>query len=141
MKHKEKFIGFWGEFKKFAIKGNVIDLAVGVIIGGAFGKITASFVNDIVMPLIGLLLGGVNFTGLSITLPSIFPDKEPAVLAYGNFIGVVLDFLIIAFFVFLFVKFINSLRKKEPTPPPPPPPEPTEEVLLLREILKTLQDK
>nr|WP_263323195.1 large conductance mechanosensitive channel protein MscL [Neobacillus sp. Marseille-Q6967] len=94
------------EFKKFAMKGNVIDLAVGVIIGGAFGKIVSSLVNDVIMPLIGLLLGGISFTKLAFT----FGD---ATVKYGQFIQTVVDFLIIAFSVFLFIKFLSRFKKKE----------------------------
>lgn len=104
----------WKEFRAFIIRGNVIDLAVGVIIGGAFGKIVASLVNDILMPLIGLLMGGVNFSGLSIKV-------RDASINYGMFIQSVVDFLIIAAAIFLMVKGVNSLRKQ----PEPAPAEPT----------------
>ncbi|MEH7437816.1 large conductance mechanosensitive channel protein MscL [Neobacillus drentensis] len=96
----------WNEFKKFAMKGNVIDLAVGVIIGGAFGKIVSSLVADVIMPLVGLLLGGVEFTKLMVKIGG-------AQLKYGQFIQNVVDFFIIAFSIFLFVKFINRFKKKE----------------------------
>ncbi|WP_428910971.1 large conductance mechanosensitive channel protein MscL [Niallia sp. Krafla_26] len=96
----------WSEFKKFAMKGNVIDLAVGVVIGGAFGKIVTSLVNDLIMPLVGLLLGGVDFSGLSHT----FGDAE---IKYGAFLQTVVDFLIIAFSIFLFIRFINRFKKKK----------------------------
>ncbi|MGG3562703.1 large conductance mechanosensitive channel protein MscL [Neobacillus rhizosphaerae] len=96
----------WDEFKKFAMKGNVIDLAVGVIIGGAFGKIVSSLVADVIMPLVGLLLGGVKFTSLMVKIGG-------AELKYGQFIQNVVDFFIIAFSIFLFVKFINRFKKKE----------------------------
>ncbi|WP_100626836.1 large-conductance mechanosensitive channel protein MscL [Algoriphagus formosus] len=139
-------MGMLKEFKEFAMKGNVVDLAVGVIIGGAFGKIVTSFVNDVVMPPIGLLVGGVNFKNL------VYPLKEaeldaagevltPAVtLNYGMFIQNVVDFVIIAFVIFLAIKAINRMNrkeeKKEASAPPPPPPK--SEVLLeeIRDLLK-----
>ena len=116
------------EFKAFAMKGNVVDLAVGVIIGAAFGKIVASLVEDVIMPLVGTLLGGVNFTGLAITVGS-------ATLKYGKFLQTCLDFLIIAWAIFVAVKLINRLRKEEPAAPAAPP---KQEVLLeeIRDILK-----
>ena len=103
------------EFKEFVMRGNVLDLAVAVIIGGAFGKIIASLVNDILMPLIGLLLGGINFAGLSLTVGD-------AVVTWGNFIKAIVDFLIVAFVIFLIVKSANAAKKKEE---PAPAPEPT----------------
>lgn len=102
----------WKEFKDFIMRGNVIDLAVAVIIGGAFGKIVASLVNDVIMPLIGLLMGGVNFSGLSVTIGE-------AAIKYGQFIQTIVDFLIIAFVIFLMVKGINKLRKPAPAPAEP----------------------
>jgi large conductance mechanosensitive channel len=116
------------EFKSFAMKGNVVDLAVGVIIGGAFGKIVASLVEDVIMPLVGTLLGGVNFAGLAFTLGS-------ATLKYGKFLQTCLDFLIIAWAIFMAVKLINRLRREEPAAPPAPP---RQEVLLeeIRDLLK-----
>jgi large conductance mechanosensitive channel len=116
------------EFKSFAMKGNVVDLAVGVIIGAAFGKIVASLVEDVIMPLVGTLLGGVNFSGLALTVGS-------ATLKYGKFIQTCLDFLIIAWAIFIAVKLINRLRKEEPAAPAAPP---KQEVLLeeIRDILK-----
>jgi large conductance mechanosensitive channel len=122
------------EFKKFAMRGNVVDLAVGIIIGGAFGKIVSSVVADVIMPPIGLLVGGVNFTSLAITLKEA-AGKTPAVtLNYGNFLQAVFDFLIVAFSVFLLVKAINTLQKKEEEAPVAPP---KQEVLLeeIRDIL------
>jgi large conductance mechanosensitive channel len=117
------------EFKAFAMKGNVVDLAVGVIIGAAFGKIVASLVEDVIMPLVGTLLGGINFSGLAITVGS-------ATLKYGKFLQTCLDFLIIAWAIFVAVKLINRLRKEEPAPAPAAPPK--QEVLLeeIRDILK-----
>lgn len=123
------------EFKKFAMRGNVVDLAVGIIIGGAFGKIVSSVVADVIMPPIGLLVGGVNFTSLAITLKEA-AGKAPAVtLNYGNFLQAVFDFLIVAFSVFLLVKGINALQKKEEEAPAAPP---KQEVLLeeIRDILR-----
>ena len=116
------------EFKAFAMKGNVVDLAVGVIIGAAFGKIVASLVEDVIMPLVGTLLGGVNFSGLAVTVGS-------ATLKYGKFIQTCLDFLIIAWAIFVAVKLINRLRKEEPAAPAAPP---KQEVLLeeIRDLLK-----
>jgi large conductance mechanosensitive channel len=116
------------EFKSFAMKGNVVDLAVGVIIGAAFGKIVASLVEDVIMPLVGTLLGGVNFSGLALAVGS-------ATLKYGKFIQTCLDFLIIAWAIFIAVKLINRLRKEEPAAPAAPP---KQEVLLeeIRDLLK-----
>ena len=118
-------MGFVKEFKEFAMKGNVIDLAVAVIIGGAFGKIVSSFVADIVMPLIGLLLGGVNFTDLKWVIKDAVMENgvekvAAATLNYGNFIQVTIDFLIIALAIFLAIKAMNSLKKKEEPAPEAP---------------------
>ena len=123
----------FSEFKKFALKGNVVDLAVGVIIGAAFGKIVTSLVNDIIMPLIGLLLGGVSFTKLN------FPIGD-AVVAYGIFIQTIVDFFIVAFSIFLFVKLFNRLKRKEEEAIPEPP-APTKEEELLAEIRDLLKAK
>ncbi|MGF1572916.1 MAG: large-conductance mechanosensitive channel protein MscL [Sumerlaeia bacterium] len=130
--------GFVSEFKQFAIKGNVIDLAVGIIIGAAFGKIVSSFVADIVMPPIGLLIGGVNFTELALVLKPAVGEVAAVTINYGNFIQTVIDFTLIAFSVFVAVKIINNLKRKEeiaPTLPPAPNPQ---EVLLteIRDLLK-----
>lgn len=132
------------EFKEFAVKGNVVDLAVAVIIGGAFGKIVTSFVNDIVMPPIGLLIGGVDFKKLAIVMKEAVLDDAGEVvtaavtLNYGSFIQNVVDFTIIAFVIFLAVKAINSMKKKEDAAPAPPPAPPKSEVLLeeIRDLLK-----
>jgi len=124
------------EFKAFAIKGNMIDMAVGIIIGAAFGKIVASIVADIIMPPIGLLLGGVNFTDLKVIMKAA-TETDPAVTwNYGNFIQVFIDFTIIAIAVFMLIKAINTLKKKEAAAPPPAPSK--EEVLLteIRDLLK-----
>ena len=126
------------EFKAFAVKGNVVDMAVGIIIGAAFGKIVSSFVGDVVMPPIGLLIGGVDFSDLAITLKAAEGDIPAVVLSYGKFIQTVLDFVIVAFAIFMLVKVINRLsRKKEEAPAAPA--EPSEEVLLLREIRDSLK--
>ena len=148
---------FFEEFKKFAMRGNVIDLAVGVVIGGAFGKITTSIVNDIIMPVVGMLTGGIAFEDWKIVLKSAVLDAEGAEIAkevaitYGNTIAIILDFVIVAFAVFCLVKGINSLRakadelhKKEdeeaaPPPAPPAPPEPSAEEKLLTEIRDLLK--
>ena len=138
---------FFEEFKKFAMRGNVIDLAVGVVIGGAFGKITTSIVNDIIMPVIGVLTGGLNFGDWKIVLKQAVLDAEGAVLnpevaiTFGNTISVILDFIIIAFAVFCLVKGINSLHRKQEEAPaaPPAPPEPSAEEKLLTEIRDLLK--
>jgi large conductance mechanosensitive channel len=126
------------EFKQFAMRGSVVDLAVGVVIGGAFGKIVSSFVNDVLMPPLGLLLGGVDFSDLAVTLKAA-EGEAPAVLwRYGAFIQSIVDFTIIAFAIFLVVKAMNAMQKqKEAAPPPPPAPE----VALLTEIRDTLRQR
>ena len=127
------------EFKEFAMKGNVVDLAVGVIIGGAFGKIVDSMVNDLIMPFVGKILGGMDFTNLFIALNGqtaatlIEAKKAGAVFAYGNFITVVINFAILAFIIFLMVKQMNKLKKNMP------PSAPSEDVILLREIRDSLK--
>jgi large conductance mechanosensitive channel len=121
------------EFRDFINRGSVIDLAVGVIIGGAFGKIVSSLVADLLMPLIGLILGGVNFSGLAAQLGG--TAEAPVLLKYGNFIQMVIDFLIIAFCVFLIVRAVNALQKPKPAPPPEPPAD----VKLLTEIRDLLR--
>lgn len=133
------------EFKTFAMRGNVIDMAVGVIIGGAFGKIVSSLVADVIMPLVGLLVGGINFSQLKWTIKPVVMDGDAVVspevsLNYGNFIQVTFDFLIIAVSVFLMVKAINTLskKKKEEAAKPVPPP-PSDEVKLLAEIRDLLK--
>ena len=126
------------EFKEFAMRGNVVDMAVGIIIGAAFGKIVSSVVNDIIMPPIGLLLGGVNFTDLKVLMKAA-TDTAPAVTwNYGSFIQFTIDFLIIAFAVFMLIKAMNTLKKKEEAAPSPPSPS-KEETLLseIRDLLKT----
>lgn len=133
---------FLDEFKAFALKGNVVDMAVGIIIGGAFGKIVSSIVNDVIMPPIGLLVGGVNFTDLKIVMKEAVADVPAVTINYGNFLQVTFDFLIIAFSIFMVIKFMNNLsRKKETTvevaPPAPPVPSKEEELLSeIRDLLK-----
>lgn len=134
-------MGMMQEFKEFAVKGNVVDLAVAVIVGGAFGKITTSLVNDVIMPPIGLLLGGVNFSELSITLKDATEEAAAVSINYGLFLQTVIDFVIIAFVIFMVIKGINSAkRKKEEAPAAPPaPPEPSNEEKLLAEIRDLLK--
>jgi len=129
------------EFKAFAMKGNVVDMAVGIIIGAAFGKIVSSIVGDIIMPPLGLLIGGVNFTDLKIVLKGAIDSTHPAVTwNYGNFLQVTFDFLIVAFAVFMVIKAINAAKRKEETPASPPaPPVPTKEETLLTEIRDLLK--
>lgn len=130
-------MGLLKEFKTFAMKGNVIDLAVGIIIGAAFGKIISSLVADIIMPAIGIIAGGVNFTELSVNIPSMQEGVEPIMLKYGNFIQVTFDFAIIAFAIFMLVKLINSVKKKEEASTPPPVISKEEELLTeIRDLLK-----
>lgn len=126
------------EFKAFAMKGNVIDMAVGIIIGAAFGKIVSSIVNDIIMPPIGLLVGGVNFSELSIVLKQAVGENPAVTLNYGNFLQVTFDFLIIAFAIFMVIKAMNAAKKKEETAPAAPPAPSKEEILLteIRDLLK-----
>ena len=131
------------EFKAFAVKGNVVDMAVGIIIGAAFGKIVSSFVGDVIMPPLGLLIGGVDFSDLAITLKAAQGDIPPVVLAYGRFIQTVIDFVIVAFAIFMGVKAINRLKREEAAAPSVPPAPSTQEVLLteIRDLLKTQQHK
>jgi large conductance mechanosensitive channel len=139
-------MGFIQEFKEFAVKGNVIDLAVGVIIGGAFGKITSSLIDDIIMPPIGLIIGGVNFKDLKCVLKDAIMEGNKVVtpevaFKYGNFIQNLLDFTILAFAVFLMVKAINSLKKAPVPVVPVEPPQPTREEVLLAEIRDAIKQK
>jgi large conductance mechanosensitive channel len=130
------------EFKSFVMKGNVVDLAIGIIIGAAFGKIVSSVVSDIIMPPVGLLIGGVNFTDLKIVLKAAVDATHPAVTwNYGNFLQVCFDFLIVGFSVFLVIKAIVLARRIEEAAPvaPPPPPAPTKEEILLTEIRDLLK--
>ena len=127
------------EFKSFAMRGNVVDMAVGIVIGGAFGKIVSSFVADVLMPPIGLLLGNVDFSDLAVTLKAAAEGVEAVTLRYGVFIQTVIDFVIIAFAIFMVVKAMNTLKKKEEAAPPPAPPEPSKEEVLLTEIRDALR--
>ena len=134
------------EFKKFAMRGNVVDMAVGIIIGAAFGKIVSSVVNDIIMPPIGLLMGGVDFSNLFVDLSasgyaSLAAAEEAGapIIKYGVFINTVLDFLIVAFAIFMVIRAMNSLKKKEEEKPSEPP-KPSEEVVLLAEIRDALRN-
>lgn len=131
------------EFKAFAMRGNVIDMAVGIIIGGAFGKIVSSFVNDVIMPPIGLLVGGVDFKELTIVIKEAVGETAAVTINYGNFIQVLIDFLIIALVIFGMIKMMNAAKKKEEAAPAPPPapPAPTKEEQLLTEIRDLLQKK
>ncbi|MCF0243134.1 MAG: large-conductance mechanosensitive channel protein MscL [Bacteroidaceae bacterium] len=139
-------MAFIKEFKEFAVKGNAVDMAVGVIIGGAFGKIVSSIVDDIIMPPIGYLIGGVNFTDLKFELPKVViegVELAPATINYGNFIQTLIDFTIIALCVFMLVKGINKIAKKkaEEAPAPEAPAEPSAEEKLLTEIRDLLKQK
>lgn len=132
------------EFKAFASRGNVIDMAVGIIIGAAFGKIVSSFVADIIMPPIGIILGGVNFSDLSLVLLAAQGDNPAVVIAYGKFIQTVVDFTIIAFAIFMGLKAINTLKRKEEEAPKAKDPAPTKDQELLseiRDLLKAQQHK
>ncbi len=131
---------FFKEFKEFAMRGNVVDMAVGIIIGAAFGKIVTSLVNDIIMPPIGLLVGGVDFKDLAVVLKEAVGDTPAVTLSYGNFVQVVFDFLIVAFAIFLMIKGLNSLKKKEEEAPAAPP-KPSKEEVLLTEIRDLLKEK
>lgn len=126
------------EFKTFAMKGNVVDMAVGIIIGVAFGKIISSFVGDVLMPPIGLMLGGLDFSNLSLTLKTGSEGVEPVMLKYGVFINTVIDFLIVAFAIFMAIKAMNSMKKKEEEKPAAPPAPPADVQLLteIRDLLK-----
>lgn len=134
-------MGFMKEFKTFAMKGNVIDMAVGIIIGAAFGKIVSSFVGNVVMPPLGLLIGGVDFSNLEVVLKEASGEIPAVTIGYGLFIQTIVDFLIIAFAIFLSVKTINTLKKKEAAAPPPAPPAPSKEEILLGEIRDILKSK
>ena len=126
------------EFKAFAMKGNVVDMAVGIIIGAAFGKIVSSVVNDIIMPPLGLIIGGVNFTDLKLVMKAATATNPAVTWNYGNFLQVVFDFLIVAVAVFLVIKAMNAAKKKQETVPSTPPPPSKEESLLseIRDLLK-----
>jgi large conductance mechanosensitive channel len=138
-------MSFTSEFKEFALKGNVMDLAVGVIIGGAFGKIVDSVVGDLIMPIVGKIFGGLDFSNyfLQLSGPTATTlaeaKKVGAVFAYGSFLTVAINFVILAFIIFLMVKQMNRLKREAPTAPPAPPPPTPEDVMLLREIRDALK--
>jgi large conductance mechanosensitive channel len=127
------------EFKEFAMRGNVVDMAVGIIIGSAFGKIVSSLVNDVIMPPIGLALGGIDFKSFAITIKQASGDVPAVAIRYGAFINVVVDFVIVAFVLFMVIKLMNTLKKKKEVAPAAPPKPPAQEVLLteIRDLLKT----
>jgi len=132
-------MGMLREFKEFAVKGNMIDMAVGIIIGAAFGKVVSSLVKDVLMPPLGILIGGVDFTDLAFTLKAAAAGAEAVTLNYGAFIQTVVDFLIVAFAIFVAIKVINTLKRKEEAAPATPPKPSNEERLLteIRDLLKT----
>ena len=134
---------FTTEFREFAMRGNVVDMAVGIIIGAAFGKIVSSFVGDIIMPPLGLALGGVDFSDLAVTLQAATDTAAAVTLNYGKFIQTVVDFVIIAFAIFVAIRVMNQLKRKEEAKPaePPPPPEPSAEEKLLTEIRDILKSR
>lgn len=136
---QERIMSMMTEFKEFAIKGNAVDMAVGIIVGAAFGKIVSSFVNDVIMPPIGLLIGGVDFNKLTFTLKEASGDVAAVMISYGKFIQTVIDFTIIAFVIFIVIKAINSQKRKEEEPVPPP--GPSKEELLLSDIRDILKEK
>ena len=133
-------MGMMKEFKQFAMRGNVMDMAIGIVIGAAFGKIVSSLVGDVIMPPIGLLLGGVDFSSLAWTIKEGSEGVEPILLKYGIFINTIIDFIIIAFAIFIVVKGINSMKKKEEEKPAAPP-APSKEEVLLAEIRDELRKK
>jgi len=139
-------MSFGSEFKEFALKGNVMDLAVGVIIGGAFGKIVDSIVGDLIMPIVGKIFGGLDFNnyyialaGQAAGLPLAEAKKVGAVFAYGSFITILLNFVILAFIIFMMVKQMNRMKREAPAAPPAPPAPTPEDVILLREIRDSLK--
>ncbi|HOD43060.1 MAG TPA: large-conductance mechanosensitive channel protein MscL [Candidatus Wallbacteria bacterium] len=140
-------MGFISEFRDFAVKGNVMDMAVGVIIGGAFGKIVASVVADVIMPPIGLLTGGVNFTDIKISLKDAVIDQsgkilaQPVTINIGNFLQTMVDFTIVAFAIFLLIKALNALKRRVVAETPAPPAEPPRQEVLLSEIRDLLKQK
>jgi large conductance mechanosensitive channel len=138
----EEFVmGMVKEFKEFAVRGNVVDMAVGIIIGAAFGKIVSSFVGDVIMPPIGVLLGGVNFSNLAFTLKEAAGDMPAVVIGYGKFIQTVIDFVIIAFAIFVAIKGINKLKRKEEEEAPKAPAVPPAQEVLLTEIRDLLKER
>jgi large conductance mechanosensitive channel len=143
--NRRERMSFMSEFKEFAVKGNVMDLAVGVIIGGAFGKIVDSVVGDLIMPIVGKIFGGLDFSNYYIPLANqaagltlVEAKKAGAVFAYGNFITILINFVILAFIIFMMVKQMNRLRRESAPPPAPPAPTP-EDTVLLREIRDALK--
>jgi len=126
------------EFRDFAMKGNVVDMAVGIIIGAAFGKIIASFVGDVLMPPIGVMLGGMDFSTMAYTIKEAVGEAPAVVIGYGKFIQALVDFLIVAFAIFMAIKAMNSMKRKEEEAPKAPPAPPKEEVLLteIRDLLR-----
>jgi large conductance mechanosensitive channel len=133
-------MGMMTEFKKFAMRGNVVDLAVGVVIGGAFGKIVTSLVNDVIMPPIGVLIGGVDFSDLSLTIKQASAETAAVTINYGSFIQTILNFIIIAFAIFMVVKGMNKMQAKEEEKPAEPA-KPSKEEELLTQIRDALQNK
>ena len=133
-------MGLLQEFKEFAVKGNVVDMAVGVIVGAAFGKIVTSLVGDVIMPPIGVLLGGVDFSALVVTIHE-SANGKPVVIAYGKFIQTVVDFTIVAFVIFMAIKGINKLKRPAPAAVDAPPPAPSKEQELLAEIRDLLKSR
>ncbi len=140
---KQKSKKFWDDFRKFAFKGNIVDLALAVVIGGAFGKIVSSLVNDIIMPLVGMMIGNIDFKDLKFTIPTVVEGVKGATLTYGMFIQNVIDFMLVALSMFLVIKlFAKFQQKKEEEPAAPPAPaEPSNEEKLLMEIRDLLKEK
>jgi len=134
-------MGFFKEFKEFAMRGNVMDMAIGIIIGGAFGKIVSSLVNDVIMPPLGLAIGGVDFSDLAVTLKDGADGVAAVTLKYGAFVQTVFDFMIVALAIFVAIKVMNALKRKEEAAPPPPPPGPSAEEKLLTEIRDLLKQR
>ncbi|MCB1744291.1 MAG: large-conductance mechanosensitive channel protein MscL [Gammaproteobacteria bacterium] len=133
-------MGLLSEFKEFAMRGNVVDMAVGIIIGASFGKIVSSLVDDVMMPPLGLLLGNMDFSGLAVQLAEQGADGKPVLWKYGAFLQTAVDFIILAFAIFIMIKWMNSLKKKEEAAPAPPP-EPSSEEKLLTEIRDLLKQR
>lgn len=136
-------MSFVKDFKEFAVRGNVVDMAVGIIIGAAFGKVVSSLVSDVFMPPLGWIIGGVDFSDLAIVLPEIIEGKGEVSIMYGQFIQTILDFTIVAFAIFMMIKVINRLKKKEEEKPAEDPAPTKEELLLteIRDLLKQQQQK
>jgi large conductance mechanosensitive channel len=136
-------MGLVKEFKTFAMRGNVTDMAIGIVIGATFGKIVSSLVNDVIMPPIGLLLGGMDFSNLAVTLKGAGAGTPAVVLKYGMFINTIIDFLIVAFAIFMVIKGMNALKRKQEAAPATPPSPPVQEMLLrdIRDILRSKGDK